>query len=197
MFFSFVMMKEQEKVKKDIYKLLAEAKAGNTEAFGFLYKEYYTPVFRYAYLRVGERTEAEDITQTTFLKVFEKGTPIENIGKDPLAYFFTVARNSIIDHSRKKKEMRFSDFEEGFSETVSVASAHEHILATQMNIETVLKVTEELSDDQREVITLRFFGERTTKEIAKLLGKSEEAIRQIQSRALKILSKKLQNKMSR
>ena len=87
----------------DAKELMRLAKDGDSEAFGLLYSKYFVPVFRYIYLRLKNKEEAEDLAQTVFLRVYKSLTRFRDQGKEPLAYFFTIARNAIIDYWRKKK----------------------------------------------------------------------------------------------
>lgn len=163
--------------------LMQQAQAGDREAFGELYRLYLTPVYRYVLLRVGHRQLAEDLTHTVFLKVYEALGRYREQGKSPLAYFFTVARNTVLDHWKKKKELPLD-------ETIELASLSPGPaeLADQALAQTEIgKLVAELTPEQQDVITLRYLSGLTTRETAKLLGKSEAAIRQLQCRALKAM----------
>jgi len=175
---------------KDPKILIDLAKKGNKEAFGILYEIYFVPVFRYIFARVNSREETEDLVQEVFLKVYKNIKEIEVKENSPLNYFFTVAKNSVIDYWRRKKEvltekeMNLSNYQKPeFVEKIE-----------QKEMEEIIKeLVKELTPDQQEVIVLRFINEMSNKEIAKLLGKTEEAVRQLQSRALKSLREKLKN----
>src|SRR5262249_52813544 len=101
------MMSDQFKSPKELMSLAA---SGDREAFGVLYAQYFTPIYRYIYVRVKTAEIANDLAQTVFLKVFERASEIE-APENPLSYFYTVARNLVIDHWRKKKETFFDDHE--------------------------------------------------------------------------------------
>ena len=107
-----------------------------------------------------------------------------------MAYFFTVARNLIVDYWRKKKEILIE------KEETLINNSDYNLFETiekQERIEIIKKLIKELSTDQQEVIILKFFNEMPNKEIASLMGKTEEAVRQLQCRALKNLREKLKN----
>lgn len=168
--------------------LILRAKDGDADAFGLLYKEYFVPVFRYIYLRVKSKEEAEDLAQTVFLKVYQSVSRFEWRGKSPLAYFFTVARNTLIDYCRKKKSISVEDVEEQ-----NAGLAKEEVKRQIENYDArrlVEAAINELKGFYKEVITLKFLQELNNAEIAEILGKSEAAIRQAQCRALKILREK-------
>lgn len=172
-------------------RLLREAKNGNAEAFGRLYTLYFTPVYRYVLLRVRDRTLTEDITQTVFLKVYRSLDDFHIRSASPLAYFFTVARNTIIDHWKKKRETTFVDLgDEENGGPLDIPDVREHDEARvdrAAAIDRVRQALRSVSDDQREVLTLKFISQLSNREIAEAMGKSEDAIRQLQSRGLKSL----------
>jgi RNA polymerase sigma-70 factor (ECF subfamily) len=187
------MPTEEHFKKGEFSKLIHRAKAGDSEAFGFIYKAYYTPVYRYLLIRARSASTAEDLAQTVFVKIFQNLHRFEP-RDEPLRYFFSVARNTLIDFYRKKKESNFSEL--GDEETPFDVSDNREGLDETMHRALMIAsakriMEEELSDEQREAIALRFFGELSNKEIAKLLGKTEGTIRQMQSRALRFLSKKM------
>lgn len=171
--------------------LIQRAKEGDGEAFGLLYRQYFVPVFRYIYARLKNKEESEDLTQTVFMKVYQAIGRFEWRGKSPLAYFFTVSRNVLIDFYRKKKSISVEDVEEFKIELTKeeINRRVERCDARQM-VDMALK---ELKGFYKEVITLKFLQELSNKEIAEILGKSEASIRQAQCRALKKLRDKFRN----
>jgi RNA polymerase sigma-70 factor (ECF subfamily) len=177
-------------LEKDPKILIDLAKKGNKEAFGILYEIYFVPVFRYIFARVNSREETEDLVQEVFLKVYKNIKEIDVKENSPLNYFFTVAKNSVIDYWRRKKEV-LTEKEMNLS-NYQKPEFVEKIEQKEMG-EIIKELIKELTPDQQEVIVLRFINEMSNKEIAKLLGKTEEAVRQLQSRALKSLREKLKN----
>lgn len=167
--------------------LLEAAKNGDESAFGALYAEFYTPVFRYLYVRLGNREDAEDFAQTVFLKVYKALPRYRDYNISPLAYFFTIAKHLLIDHWKKKKEVTLDAQDlEAISPAVPVSEMQKPIESQeqQARIENALT---SLSNDQREAIALKYVSDLSNTEIAHILGKSEEAVRQLHCRALKTL----------
>ena len=179
------MNEGQQKVKESPVELIQRAKDGDEAAFGLLYRQYFTPVFRYIYARTKNKEETEDLTQTVFLKIYQSVGRFEWRGKSPLAYFFTVARNVVIDFYRKKKAIYVEDVEE---QKVELTQEEIKRCVEQGDVKIFVdSAVKGLSNFYQEVITLKFLKELTNKEIAEILGKSETAIRQAQCRALKKL----------
>jgi len=185
---------EEDNLQNNPKELMQLAKSGNKEAYGQLYELYFTPVFRYIYLRIKDKEEAHDLVQTVFLKVFTALPNFKEQNKSPLAYFFTVARNTVIDYWRTKKEVKVDDFEAIVEKKTDNGNnpyiSYEH----NENQEIIKYALQELTHIQREVIILKFLSDLSNKEIAKLLNKKEEAVRQIQCRAIKSLKSILKNR---
>jgi len=173
--------------------LMRLAKSGDTEAFGALYELYFVPVFRYIYLRIKNKEETKDLAQTVFLKVFRSLSNFREQNKSPLAYFFTIARNTVIDHWRTKKGASLDDPESVFEQISEKANNPFELVAKEETNQAVRRAIGQLTDDQQEVIVLKFINEMPNKEIAVLLGKTEEAVRQLQCRALKAMRQILKN----
>jgi len=189
---AILIVMKSEREHKEISELISSAKAGDSRAFDSIYRQYFTPVYRYIFIRIGgNRAEAEDIAQNTFVKIFKNLVHFEDRGKNPLTYFFTVARTTLIDHYRKKREQNFSDLPDESFDVADPSVDNEAVFDRNLRVTEAVEAMEELTEDQRTVISLRFFGERTTIEIAEAMGKSEDAVRQIQSRGLRFLSQKV------
>lgn len=189
-------MKDAATSKNDPIVLMRLAKNGDLDAFGKLYSEYFTPVFRYIYYMTANKEISSDIAQTVFLKVFQALPKYEEKGISPLAYFFTVARTTVIDYWKKKKEISVDFSDEHIIDTVGGASSsyeiHDQIDNKKM-ADFAMDAIQRLSNDQREILTLKFIQDFSNKEISEFTGKSEAAIRQLQCRALNSLRKILKN----
>ena len=176
----------------DTKKLMLRAKSGDREAFGQLYAQFYVSVFRYIYLRVSDKKEAEDLAQEVFLKTYRSIDRYKETASDPLAYFFTVARNSVIDFYRKKKEISLEGNEEILQVHDFKNDPEEEFNKNEAK-EKMMRAINNLSEEQKEVVILKFINDMSNQEIARLLGKNEPAVRQIQHRALENLQKILKD----
>lgn len=168
--------------------LAAGLKKKDPEVWARLYEEYFSRIYRYIAVRVGNRTEAEDLAERVFLKALEAGTSFRWRGAPVSSWLFRIARNVIIDHRRTDKGSRTVPLDD-----VVIAedmSPHD-VAAKRMDVRRVMMAVDGLSQAQREVIELRFGGELSTKEVARVLRKSEGAVRVLQHNALVALRKKL------
>ena len=163
------------------------------ERFDELYERFFTPVFRYVLLRVKNRAEAEDLAQTVFMKAYQANPPGKGGQELSLNYFFTVARNTVIDHWRKKKDVVVDDPDEAFENIPDTETPELDAMRGEANT-AVREALQLVSPSEQEVLILKFMNELSTKEIANMLNKSEVAVRQLQSRGLKSLREHLSGK---
>jgi RNA polymerase sigma-70 factor (ECF subfamily) len=173
--------------------LVRNAKAGNSESFGQLYDAYLERIYRFVYFRVEDQQTAEDITSQVFLKAWENLGRFQIGGTPFLAWLYTIAHNAVIDHYRTRKvtaaleDVRLSD--PGHAEAV------ENGIDSAVEMGSIKTALLTLTDDQRQVLLLKFIDEMSNEEIARHLGKREGAIRALQMRGLKALAKRLAEKI--
>jgi RNA polymerase sigma-70 factor (ECF subfamily) len=174
----------------DLRHLIVASKEGDNLAFARIYQELLTPIYRYIYFRVSDESTAKDLTQDVFLKVFKS---LQGYSPDAvLSYFYTVARNVLIDWYRKKK---IQTVDEGDFENILVEEGNpEQVFLQKDDSEKLREAISKLSVNEAEVITLKFIAELSNKEISVLLSKTEESVRQLQSRGLRNLRKILNKK---
>jgi RNA polymerase sigma-70 factor (ECF subfamily) len=175
----------------DIREVLERAKNGEKEAFSRVYTEYYSPIYKYLFVRTHNKELTEDLTQDVFLKAYKSLSSFKSTGSSPLAYFYTIARNTLIDFRRKRNIDTVTD--EDIFERIKDTShdAEKNPEDAAIHSEDSRKIHEyihKLTEEQREIITLKFMNGLENKEIAEITGKTEAAIRQMQVRALRTLS---------
>jgi len=171
--------------KEKLIEIVKAAKQGDERAFSRLYEYYISPIFRFIYFRVKDYTEAEDLTQIVFLRAWD-ALPNYLQKKTPFSsWLYTIAKNAIIDYWRKKKDWQISDLTQ---ETIKDDKRPvDDLIEEEEDFRTLRDAIGLLTEDQQEVIILKFIEGLSNKEIAKIIGKKEEAIRQLQSRAIKAL----------
>ncbi len=173
----------------------AQANTGKTEAtkrkeakLVSLYEEYYDKIARYAFVRIGNRTEAEDLAGEVFLKALESLESYKERGIPMQAWLFKIAHNLVVDHWRKRTKRKIVPID-----TVQIEAGTDPAALAEKNIqrERVIKAMEELTQEQREVLGLRFFAGLTSKEAGNILHKSDGAVREMQRAAIEKLRKLL------
>ena len=157
------------------------------ETWAEVYDEYFSRVYRYIALRVGDKTEAEDLAGQVFLKAFESISSFKWRGVPVSAWLFRIAHNQVIDYRRTSK----AKFQLPLDESLAGSDVDPVLEAEKsMDIRKVVQAVGQLTQAQREVIELRFAGELSTAEVAKVLGKSQGAVKVLQHSALVALRKR-------
>lgn len=176
----------EDVVDARVVALVELAKAGDREAFGQLYDAYVDTVHRYLFVRVGQRALAEDLTSETFLRALRRIDTFSWQGKDLAAWLITIARNLVADHvksARFRFEVTTADMRDV---DVTVAAPDELVLSRQRD-EQLVEAIRALRPDQAECVTLRFLQGLSVAETARVLGRSEGAVKQLQLRATRAL----------
>jgi len=169
-------------------RLVADAKRGDREAFGRIFDAYAGPVHRFIASRVNRPSDAEDLTQLVFVKALEALPRYEARGVPFGGWLFRLARNAIIDQVRTRRD-HLSLVSAVTRE--SEEAGPEARAALRDDLDRLAGALRELTDDQREVIELRFFAGLSVIEAAMVMGRQEGTIRGLQFRAIGALRRSL------
>jgi len=165
-------------------------RAGQTKALeselATLYEEYYVRIARYIFIRIGDRTEAQDLAGEVFLRALRSLGSYRGRSEGMKAWLFRIAHNIVVDHLRKMSKRKAKSLD-GMEIPDSVTV--EEVAERNSQIEILSHALERLTPAQREVIALRFFGGLSSAEVGKILGKSSGAVREMQRGALVTLRK--------
>lgn len=167
--------------------LIEKAASGDQEAFGDLYERYLEPIYRYVYYRVPTTEEAEDLTETIFLRAWETLVMKKNIKIDNFrAWIYRIAHNLTIDYHRKKRAINLDSVDT--IETMTPSPSDPEIeVQNKLTAQTLNKAIGKLEENFQNVIILRFFNKLSHAETAEIMGINEGNVRVIQYRALKKL----------
>lgn len=163
--------------------LVRKAKSGDARAFGRLYDSTLDRIYRYIFFRVTDTELAEDLTSQVFLKAWENLRRYKP-GGPFVAWLYTIARNTVIDHYRTRKQSVPLD-----QTVIKDDPELDDKVDLKHDIGILQEAMQDLTEEQREVLTLRFLADMETGEIAERMQKSEGAIRALQMRALQALAK--------
>jgi len=168
--------------------LVRRAQQHDQDAFAQLYEEYFDKIYRYIAFKIGNKTEAEDMTQQVFLNAIKSISSFRWRGIPFSAWLFRIAHNQVVDYLRKKAKHATTSLDE-----VLVSNGNNPQLVAEQNldIERLLLATKQLTQAQREVISLRFASELSIAQVAKVMGKSQGAIKALQHSAIVALRKTL------
>lgn len=161
---------------------LVQAAQEDPSRFGELYDRHFERVYAYVSRRVRSREEAEDLTSEVFQRALAALPRFEWRGAPFAAWLFRIAANSLADRAqRTAKEREFYG-----SDDLPDAGAR-RFEADQQEAErraALYRQVERLPADQRRVLVARFVEQKSIREIARSLGRTEGAIKQLQFRAL-------------
>lgn len=149
-----------------------------------LFEEYFDKIMRYIVSRIGNTADAEDIAGEVFVKATASIDKYKERGLPIGAWLFKIAHNLVIDYQRRKSKIEFVPID-GMQATGNEDTAK--IAETNVEFDKVVKVLNQLTPDQRQIIELRFLGELSSEETGKILGKKGGTVRQVQSIALQKL----------
>lgn len=170
--------------------VLERAIRGESSAFGLLYDKYQPKIFRFIFLKVSNREEAEDLTHQVFLSAWQNIGRFKDEGLPLSSWLYAIARNRVIDFYRTKK--RTESIDENTDDVLTLATATlEDDVIHKIDLESVYKALKSLPSEYQEIVIMRFVEGLNPSEISKATGKNQGAIRVIQFRALQKLKKML------
>jgi len=164
---------------------VARAKQRDLSAWAAWFEEHYRDLFRYAFAKTGSREDADDIASHTFLIALKSIDRYDYRGRPILAWLYGIARNLVSQKTRTEARS---------NRTKAVLSAtNEAVEDTEWVLDRVdlLEAIRLLTPEQQDVIFLRFFLSKTTKETAQIMCKNENAVFALQFRAINTLRRRL------
>jgi RNA polymerase sigma-70 factor (ECF subfamily) len=161
-------------------RLLLEAAQRDPRRFAELYELHFHRIYAYVRRRVQSREEAEDVTSDVFHQALAKLKDFEWRGVPLSAWLIRIAANAITDRWKRARHDSSQPLPDDLEDT---SSLHQEVERNALLVELV----ESLPGDQRRVIYLRFVEQRSIREIAQEIRRSEGAVKQLQFRALQKL----------
>ncbi|PIZ96358.1 MAG: hypothetical protein COX80_01525 [Candidatus Magasanikbacteria bacterium CG_4_10_14_0_2_um_filter_33_14] len=162
---------------------------GDTESFAILYDLYIQKIYRFNYIKLSNREEAEDLTSEVFLKAWNYliGNP-DQVIKSFSGLIYRITRTTLVDFYRQnnKKEVSIDDIADIPSDAGIIKK-----LGAKQEAERVLKTLKKMKREYQEIIVLKYIEELSTSEIGDILGKNITNVRVTLHRAVKILKKLL------
>jgi len=150
--------------------------SGDEKAFREFYKMFFPKIYKYAYRKLQNREQAEDITSETFFKIFKHLNTYESRMNEGLdIWVYSIERNTIRDLFRKNAGIEILPLEEKW--------------------EIINEELQKIPKQYQEIIKLRFFKKKCIREIAATLGKNEGAIKVMQFRALSTLKERVKERI--
>lgn len=181
---------DDEDERARLINLVECAREGDSDAFGQLYDHYQPSVYRFLYYRVGSAHLAEDLTADTFFRALRSMSTFRWQGKDFGAWLMTIARNLSTDHFKSSRTRLEAPSDDLGTFDAALPSPENDVL-TSISNETLLLALQELPNEQRECIVMRFLQGLSIAETAESLGRTPGAVKQLQLRGVRNLAKHL------
>jgi RNA polymerase sigma-70 factor (ECF subfamily) len=172
---------EQEKIK--LRELVKRAKQNDSEALAQIYDLFVEKVYRYIFYKVGNQAEAEDLTEEVFLKVLENIERFEERGAPFSSWLFVIARNLVINYYKLRSRQAAIPLNL-LKEQIADNERPDEAFFKNFSAEKLQIAIAQLTEEQQQVIILKFFSGLKNREIAGVLSKSEGAVKALQHRAL-------------
>ena len=182
--------KRSRKREKE-HELIRRAQEGDKQAIGELYRVHVDVIYRYVWARVRDDSLAEDLTAQVFLKALEGLPSYKPSGKPFVAWLYRIAYARIVDHWRKLERRVEVPLEETLP---SGEPRPEDLLQFEADWVMAMELLSQLTDDQQDVMILRFIGEMSLADVAQTVGKTVGATKALQYRALATLARLLEEK---
>jgi len=160
-------------------------------AFGGLYRHYFPQILQFVASRVTGYQEAEDLTNAIFEKAYSAIGRYQPSPAQFSTWLYTIARNSIIDHYRKRRLPVQDDAEAEMLATVDPREDPEASILGDERRRYLQAALKHLTEEQRQVVGCRFFFNLSIQEVASLMHKTEGAVKALQFRALERLRRQL------
>ena len=168
-----MLQQEEEMVRR--------ARQGDKDAVAQLFEANFDKIYKYIAFKVGNRADAEDLTQQTFLLALKSISSYRWHDVPFAAWLFRIAHNQMVDHFRKEsKSKRVAMDEANMPSTLDPAALAEQ----EMTMSELMEACKQLTEAQQEVIHLRFISELSIAETAQVMNKSEGAVKVLQHDAV-------------
>jgi len=182
-------MYEREISKQEQRELIRRAKECDPSAFARIYEHYHQDIYNFVYYRVPGTHVAEDLTSEVFLKALESIDSYAFRGVPLSAWLFRIARTTVALYYRDQPTPANLSLEE---ELLPAEGDPSDVFETGLTQKQLAQALNNLTEDQQEVIILKFVDGLSNTEVGQVLGKSEGAIKSLQHRALSSLNRVLE-----
>jgi RNA polymerase sigma-70 factor, ECF subfamily len=170
---------------------LADVRAAQRDraAFGALYRRYLDRVYGYAFYLLGDHHDAEDVTERTFLAALGAIDSFRDEGATFRAWLFRIAHNQLVNALRARGRHRSTSLDAAPEAT---GGDPELLAGRAEEWRRLRRAVDQLPEERRQVIVLRFVDGLSAREIGAVLGRSEGAVRVLQHRALRQMAELLE-----
>ena len=180
-------MRSGSDAQPSVEEAVGRAQKGDAAAFAVLYEHYYDRIFRYVSFKTGNSLEAEDIAAEVFVKMLESINSFRWQGYQFSSWLFRIAHNLVVDHFRKRGRRPIVALDDAPAAATEYDPDLDRKLDVDMSMAPVREAMKDLTDLQREVISLRFAAGLSVAETARAVGKKDNAVKALQHAGIKKL----------
>jgi RNA polymerase sigma-70 factor, ECF subfamily len=174
--------------------LIERLRKGDQDAARTLYERYFDRIYNYAYARLGRAEDAEDLAIDTMTRSLTRLDLFHDQGGAFSSWVYRIAHNATIDHYRRNRKVTLVSLEQA---TLPESADPTELAVEQLSHDDLRAALRELTDEQQQVLILRFFQDLTAPQVAGIMGKSVGAVQALQHRALGSLERTLQGRADR
>ena len=168
-------------MSSNIERIIRQAQQGKSEAISTLYEMHADAIYRYIFYRVPTTEDAEDLTAEVFLRRVE-GLPQYNYKGIPFeAWLYRISAARIADFYRRTKRRPQTELSDMLRDQEALP---EEQIQQNEEIETLRQALQQFSDEEQTILILRFLERKSHKEVGSILGKTANAVKAAQHRAL-------------
>src|SRR5829696_4345579 len=168
-------------------------KAALDEAFSELYRAHLRDVYSYSYYRVGNHHDAEDLTEQTFLQAYRhfESARRESDGRPLRPWLIRIAHNLAANYYRDRSRRPQTAIDD--ADALAATHTTEALVQDRDDLKRILSGVQELPDDRREALIMRFALGMDNREIARALGRTDGATKVLLHRAIRQLEELVKN----
>ena len=171
--------------------LIERVRKGDQDAARTLFERYFDRIYNYVYARLGRAEDAEDLAIDTMTRSLTRLDQFQDQGVAFSSWVYKIAHNATIDHYRRHGKVTLVSLEQA---TLPQSADPSELAMEQLSNEDLRVALRALTDEQQQVLILRFFQDLTAAQVAGIMGKSVGAVQALQHRALGSLERALQGR---
>lgn len=167
---------------QNLKEIFEKAKKGDKDAFSEIYGAYFKPIYRYVYLRIGNKIESDDLIQDIFIKALSSIEDSDSNYSSIMTDFYNVARKSVLDWKRKRRRATSVDdsLENDFSPTMNRSDRN----SNREEFNNLHKAIKELPDECQDAVILKFMEGFSNDNISVILEIPDRSVLHLEAQGL-------------
>jgi RNA polymerase sigma-70 factor (ECF subfamily) len=171
--------------------LIERVRRGDQDAARALFERYFDRIYNYVYARLGRPEDAEDLAIDTMTRSLTRLDLFQDQGVAFSSWVYRIAHNATIDHYRRQGKVTLVPLENA---TLPESEDPSQLALDQLSNEELRDALRQLTEEQQQVLILRFFQDLSAVQVAEVIGKSVGAVQALQHRALGSLERVLKGR---